>query len=245
MSGSKLLGRLPDKDARLVLVSGEYPELAESLRYIGICTITTASYKRLPGPVQWHPDMQACIIGDRVIVLKGGGLHNLLAGYNISAFETARLPKSAYPGDVLCNVLAWDKFILGNSKTADTVVQQAAQNIEATWIDVKQGYAACTVALVDEQSAITADEGVADQLERYGLKVLRIRPGDIRLPGYSYGFIGGCCGKLAPDMMAFTGKLDKHRDGTRIKTFLGDRGVRALELLEGELLDVGGLIALN
>ncbi len=77
------------------------------------------------------------------------------------------------------------------------------------------------------------------------MKVLRIRPGDIRLPGYSYGFIGGCCGKLAPDMMAFTGKLDKHRDGTRIKAFLGDRGVRTLELLEGELLDVGGLIALN
>ncbi len=244
MIADKLLGRLPDKRASLVIASGEYPELTESLRQIGVCPITTISDRRLPGPVQWHPDMQACAIGDRLIVLRDGGLQNVLAEHGIHISETMKLPESVYPGDVICNALAWGRFILGNSKTADKVVRQAAEGMKAVWIDVKQGYAACAAALVDERSAITSDEGIALRLEQHGLEVLRISPGDIRLPGYQYGFIGGCCGKLAPDMMAFAGRLDRHRDGKRIREFLADRDVHAVELLDGELLDVGGLIAL-
>ena len=76
------------------------------------------------------------------------------------------------------------------------------------------------------------------------MNVLRIHSGDILLPGYPYGFIGGCCGKLAPDVMAFAGKLDSHRDSKHISAFLNTRGIKIVELLDGELLDVGGLVAL-
>ncbi len=244
MSGRKLLGRLPDRPAKLVLVSGEYPELAENLRLLGIEAVTTLADNRLPGPVQWHPDMQVCFIGGSAIALKNSSLHNSLAKHNIFASSTERFPKNTYPDDVLCNVLAWDRFVLGNRKTADKAVMEAAAELCASWIDVNQGYSACATALADKHSAITADEGIAGKLEQRGIEVLKICSEGIRLPGYSYGFIGGCCGKLAPDLMAFAGSLYKHPDGRRIKRFLNDHGIKAVELLEGELLDVGGIITL-
>lgn len=240
-----LPGRLPGDPAKLVLVSGEYPEMAESLERMDFKTIRTAEDHRLPGPVRWHPDMQACIVGGDIVVLRDGSLRSVLAEHGISAEETLRLPGPVYPKDVLCNVLAWDGWVLGNTRTADESILGAAKASGAVWIDVRQGYAACSTALVDERSAITADIGIAGSLERQGIQVLRISPGAVRLPGYPYGFIGGCCGKLAPDVMAFTGRLDSHPDAGRIREFLSKRGVRPVELTDGELLDVGGLIALR
>lgn len=44
--------------------------------------------------------------------------------------------------------------------------------------------------------------------------------------------------------MAFAGSRDSHPDGERRRKFLSLRGVVPVELFCGELLDVGGLIAL-
>lgn len=244
MTGLVPLGRLPNRPARLVLASGEYPELAKSLQKLGIKTVATSADTRLPAPIQWHPDMQACTIGDRMIVLKNSFLSEKLKKYVFGVEETFDVPRQSYPKDVLCNVLTWGKWALGNDNTADKAVILAAKSFGAVWLNVKQGYAACATALVDEQSVITADMGIANKLERNGMQVLKISAGAIRLPGYSYGFIGGCCGKLAPDLIAFAGSLDNHPDSRKIRNFLASRGVRALELMDGELLDAGGFIAL-
>lgn len=227
---------------QIILVSGEYPQLGIALRQLGFETIETKKDARLPKPIQWHPDMQASVLDGRVFTLKGGELPELLKQREIPFEETDALPESCYPKDVLCNVLAWEGYVLGNPKTVDQKLLRAAEG--RTWISVRQGYAACSTALVDEQSAITADMGIAAQLERCGMKVLRIQAGHIRLPGYSYGFIGGCCGKLSADVMAFVGSLERHPDAKQIQEFLDCRHVSALSLTDGELLDVGGMFRL-
>ena len=61
MSKNILSSHLLDRPAELMIVSGEYPELRASLSKLGIKTVTTTADDRLPGPVQWHPDMQVCI----------------------------------------------------------------------------------------------------------------------------------------------------------------------------------------
>lgn len=244
MNENMLSGRLPDRLAGLVLASGEYPELADGLRRLGIGVVVTTADMRLPEPVKWHPDMQACYIGGKVIVLRDSSLLDALRKHGIMATVTQSVPRPDYPNDVLCNVLAWDGWALGNMRSADRTIIQAAETVGATWINVKQGYAACVAALVDERSVVTADLGIADRLERHGIQVLRIGAGAVNLPGYQYGFIGGCCGKLAPDVMAFAGRLDSHPDGKSIRGFLAARGVRAVELMDCELMDVGGIITL-
>lgn len=236
--------RLPSHPVSAAVVSGEYPQLAAALENMGVHAVPTNRDPRLPKPIAWHPDTQVCALGKKTIVLRGSLLAEPFRALGIPIEETAQEPGSRYPQDALCNVLAWHRFALGNRQTADNAVTQAAGEIGLFWIPVKQGYPACSVALVNESAAITADPGVAAQLERHQLTVLRIEAGHIRLPGYRMGFIGGCCGKLAPDQMAFTGCLDKHPDGQRIRDFLKTYGVAAVELFDGELVDMGGILPL-
>lgn len=237
--------RLPDRPVKAMLVSGEYPELAERIRQLKIEVIVTQEDVRLPKSVRWHPDMQICSVAGRTFVLKGSALIARLSKHSILAEETVSLPSETYPHDVLCNVLSWNRCVLGNPKTADKEIIQAAKENGLEWIAVNQGYTACSTVLVNENAAITADKGIAKALDQRGMEVLQISPGFIELPGYEYGFIGGCCGKLAPDLLAFTGRLDSHPDGEKIADFLGVHHIQYVELINRPLIDVGGLISFH
>jgi len=81
-----------------------------------------------------------------------------------------------------------------NEQAAAPELLEAARRMGLELIPVKQGYAKCSLCIVSENAVITADEGLAYTLCRAGLDVLKIIPGCIRLPGYGYGFIGGCGG---------------------------------------------------
>lgn len=237
--------RLPRTCAKRVLVSGEYPELSLALESMGIIPLATEPDTRLPPPVAWHPDMQACALDGKLFVLRDGPLNRTLRQYHWDFCLTSQKPGNRYPADAICNVLSWGQFVMGNPRVADGSIQQAAKAAARKWISVKQGYTACSAAMVDEHAAITADPGVAAQLERHGIEILCIVPGHISLPGYSTGLFGGCCGKIAPDAMAFAGQLESHPNGREIRDFLWAHGVRAVELIKGRLLDIGGLLALS
>jgi len=229
---------------KLALVSGEYPELAENLRQKGITPIETLFDFRLPSPVGFHPDMQVCILGDEIFVLEGGPLRDKLAAYGLSVKETEIPPQKEYPRDVLCNGFVWGGWLVANPKTLDVRIQDSAREQGLRTLPVRQGYASCSVARVDDKAAVTADLGMARCLESCGFEVLRIRPGFITLPGYDTGFFGGCCGKVAPDVLAVSGRLDSHPDGEAIRDFVESRGVSVWELTANELTDVGGILAL-
>ena len=101
---------------------------------------------------------------------------------------------------------------------------------------------AASVCVVDENSIITADAGIAAAAEGRGLDVLRIQAGFFELPGYSYGFIGGSCFKLSKTELVFTGTIDRHPDRGAIIGFLHDHGVEALYLRDEPAVDIGGII---
>jgi len=109
-------------------------------------------------------------------------------------------------------------------------------------IDVNQGYARCSVAVIDKNSVITADEAIARKLSGEGFDVLRIRPGCIELPGYDYGFIGGCCGKLSSDKILFCGNPLNHPDGRLITEFIKSKDIEIITTDESNLFDFGGIV---
>ena len=78
-----------------------------------------------------------------------------------------------------------------------------------------------------------------------GIDVLLIPPGDICLPGYDTGFIGGCCGLIDKNILAFTGSLSEYSHGHKIIKFLEDHNVQYDCLLPGKMLDIGGVIPLK
>lgn len=238
--------RIPNSPVKLVLVSGEYPFLADQLEKQGIEVITTEPDQRLPGPVRFHPDMQACLLNrEYMFVLSGNVLKDKLSSWGISALETSAEPAGGYPGDVLCNAFALGGFLVGNPRYIDSEIRNTVKQIGLKELSVRQGYASCSAAIVNENSVITADKGIASALEGQGLDVLRIRPGFIKLPGYDTGLIGGCCGLLAPDTLGITGRLSSHPDGLKIREFLKACGISVFELSDGGLLDVGGIVPLK
>ncbi len=230
---------------KLALVSGEYPELAENLRQRGITPIETLFDPRLPSPVGFHPDMQACLLRDELFVLKGSPLRDRLAAYGLCVNETEALPQKEYPRDVLCNGFVWGGWLVGNPKTLDIRIRKAALEQGLQMLPVRQGYTSCSAARIDGKAAVTADLGLARRLESCGFEVLCIRPGFIALPGYDTGFFGGCCGKVAPDVLAVSGRLSSHPDGCVIKEFIESRGVSIWELTGNVLTDVGGILPLT
>ena len=58
-------------------------------------------------------------------------------------------------------------------------------------INVSQGYSKCSLCIVNENSVITEDDGIAEVLKRHNMDVLKISAGDVLLSGLDYGFLGG------------------------------------------------------
>ena len=110
---------------------------------------------------------------------------------------------------------------------------------------VRQGYAKCSMLVVDERSIITQDAGIARAARGIGLNVLEIMPGYVALDGFEYGFLGGAGFKPAAGIIAFTGTLDAHPDRLRILTFLAARGVSAVYLTGLPVFDIGSAIPIT
>ena len=116
-----------------------------------------------------------------------------------------------------------------------------AKSMGLTFIDVPQGYARCSCLPVDETSIITADRGIIGPCRAAGLSVLEVTPGHVLLPGYTYGFIGGCGGRVG-DTIVFHGSLNQHPDGDAIRRFIEERGLACVDFPEFPLTDIGSII---
>ncbi len=159
-------------------------------------------------------------------------------------------PSGSYPGSARFNALPLGGCLYGRMASVSSAVREEFSRR----VDVKQGYARCAVlALSAARAAVTADEGMARAMEENGVKVLRVRPGFVRLDGRDDGFFGGacftddpeCCCSLhtAPSVVTF-GSLSSHPDGEAVRAFIRGRGYTLTEL-DGELTDYGGAVVVR
>lgn len=236
---------LPQSRVSMVLLSPEYPAVFQSVQKLGIQAIATISSQNLPDPIRYHSDMLCCYLGDGLAVVPHGEekLIQRLNYFDIQTIVTQTPLGKCYPEDAPCNILQIAEKVFWNPKSAAPEIQQ--QLAEKQHFAVAQGYTRCAAAVVDANSLITADRGVSRTAQKAGVEVLEIQPGHIQLPGYEYGFIGGCCGLAAPDELLFTGSLKSHPDGRRIQEFLQQRNITAIELTDGPLLDIGGILPIR
>ena len=185
-----------------------------------------------------------------------------------------------YPGNIIYNAVCTGKYFIHNLKYTDPDLMQKAQLHHAkgalasasgdacgalrdpaplTFIDVPQGYTRCCCLPVDDRSFITSDHGIARALAPYDVDVLLIERGHIALPGFDYGFIGGCCGHImtmpadtssdssvtnapADNVIVFNGDLTIHPDHQKIIDFIETRGIKPV-WFEGEpLMDIGSIL---
>ncbi len=200
----------------------------------------------LPAPVQGHTDMMLNHLGGSRVLISPHNQENVdrLMGRGFSVKFISESLTDNYPGDALLDSLIINHSCFFHEKATAQEIKDYCELNNILLYPVKQGYIKCSVCIVDEASFITSDSGIAAAGTRAGFNVLEISTGHIMLPGYEYGFIGGCSGLLAPDLLAFTGDITKHPDYISIRDFAGRRQVKLVSLTSDPLKDIGSIIPL-
>jgi hypothetical protein len=175
-------------------------------------------------PVRCHPDLVYCRLKEDIIFM-----------------GNERLLKPVYPGDIIYNGFSTGKYFIHDLEHTDRSLLKSAKDLNLTLVNVKQGYACCSIVPVDEDSIITYDRGIAKAAEAAGLSVLTIGPGHVELPGYDTGFIGGTSGRVG-DEIIFNGDLSAHPDCQAIRQFIEERGLKVRYFSGYPLRDIGSII---
>ncbi|GHU81488.1 hypothetical protein AGMMS50284_1420 [Clostridia bacterium] len=237
---------LPNEKISKVIISGEYPSIIKEFEKLGIKTITTKSHKALPLYESYHADLQCLHTHDNnVIVLQNNDyIVKQLEENNINYTICKSKGEDIYPYYILLNAAIIGDFILCKEIAIDPLVKEFAKENDKKIINVNQGYARCSTAIVSENAIITSDNSIIAAAKELEIDVLKIKKGFIDLPGYNYGFIGGCCGKLDKDTLLFIGKIEEHPEYKKMKSFADNHNVNLLSLTNEPLLDIGGFISI-
>lgn len=214
-------------------------QIYNELDNLGIKIIKTDKHPNLPEPVSYHPDMQFYYDGNGIFYLNDDNksLLNNFEGANVIFVN--KLLTSKYPNDILFNIC----------KIGDTVICMDENEITEKisykdLIKVKQGYTKCSILPISDNAFITDDISIYKSLYNK-MDVLLIDKGEIMLNGYSYGFIGGCGGKIDIDKICFFGKIEEHKNFNSIKSFLQNHRILHHSLSNEKLYDYGSFIPIE
>ncbi len=231
-----------------LIIGRKYSEnLSKELNALGIEVVYLPDNPYVDERLSGHADLSVFHAGGHKLLLApflentDFSISMRKKGFNIQ-FANIKQNKF-YPYDASMNACAFEnKLIYSKNITASDIVNCFQQTGERTLISTKQGYAGCSVCVVDENSIITSDRGIYKESIKAGLDVLLISAGYVNLTGFEYGFIGGASFKIAADKLCFTGTLEAHPDKIRIENFLQVRNVEPVYLTTLPAFDIGGAI---
>ena len=221
-----------------------------SLLLRGARLIKLPPSEKLPSPMASHPDMLLFLHKNRIITSAEYCERYPYIFTDIREFSdsakftfTDDVFENKYPRDAIFNALTVGDRVFLKKDTVSRTVISYAESCGFDIVQVKQGYPACTV-LAFGNSAITADLGMARTLSDYGVKVTLIENGDITLPPYEYGFIGGASGVYKNEVY-FLGDINSHRDAKKICDAVKAEGFNPISLSDEPLADLGRILFVN
>lgn len=200
---------------------------------------TTAVYEAVSG----HPDIYVCKMGKEIIVAKEQlpFIKQSLDQNNITYLEGEASLGFKYPENIRYNVVQMGNNLIHNIKYTDKVLLKKAEEHDLKLYHVKQGYTKCNLVIVDENSAITSDEGLCKALQTIEIDVLLVQKGFVKLEGFDYGFLGGACGRI-DNTIFFNGNLENHPDFKKIQEFIKSKSVNLKYFEKYPLEDIGSII---
>lgn len=208
-----------------------------------ICPPSEKLYEAVCG----HPDMLLHIMDNKIIVHKDipKDFLELISSLGLDIVYSHSSIVSTYPKDIILNAVSVSNLFLHYTDYSDKNLINLAINSGKRVIRVKQGYTKCSTALVNDRAIITSDKGIATAFKDETFDVLLLPPGDIDLPGLDYGFIGGACGLIDENILAFYGDLEYYAYGKDVLSFLKKHKVEPLFLYKGKLIDRGSILSIN
>ena len=223
-------------------------EISHSLEKYKYQVIKMPVFNKLSAPVSGHPDMLMTVVDKTIYCHKDyfsetKDIFKLFCeeGYTIKADD--HLVSFEYPHDISYNCAVFGTKIFALEKSMSPLLRADCQSFGRKVVNVRQGYAKCSTALVGNKGIISADASILKVAEQEGINALRIDEGHINLKGYSHGFIGGATGN-DNEKMFFAGDYRTHPDGKRIEGFCRSLRIEPISLCEGMLTDIGTIIFL-
>lgn len=194
--------------------------------------------------IDGHPDIQIFVKDDSIILQNQASeeFKKILSqnAHNKKIIFSNNTLEKKYPNNIFLNCLCLKDYFIHFLKHTDPKVIKAVK--DKILINVKQGYTKCSTAVVSDSAIITSDESIYNALTKTSVDALLIPPGDILLPGLNYGFIGGTCGLISEDKLAFFGNLKYYKYGTEVKKFLYKHNVEPIYLRDDVLIDRGSIL---
>lgn len=212
---------------KIYISENAFPDLIDWLSAVGWAVSEIKAQPHISTGISAHPDIYMCKLG--------------VSDESPVFFGDPGKVTDKYPGDVLYNAASSGRYFIYHKEYTDPALVAEGLSDGAVPVPVRQGYVKCSTAIIDEESFITSDEGIAKALTAAGATVLLIRPGLIALPGYDYGFIGGTCGRVE-NHIVFNGNISAHPDFKAIKNFIISRNLYLVYFENLPLTDIGSII---
>ena len=224
-------------------------EIEQNLIKFGVIPVKLFGIKKFGEihPIYYHPDMFCFKLEDNkwIFYEEVNNINqNIIDKLNLEIIIAKNPISCEYPNDVGLNAAMFGNNLICNVKHTNQKMIEYAKKTNKNIIDVKQGYAKCSICIIDENSIITSDDSIYKKAVQNNIDVLLIEKGQIDLNGYDYGFIGGCSGLIDKNKFAFTGNIKLHPDYENIKKFCDNRGVEIISLSDQKLYDYGSLFKL-
>lgn len=194
-----------------------------------------------------HVDIFTCKIGKKIIVEPTQYMNMPKISAIIKGSEEIR---EKYPHDIKYNVCTIGKKSFHNFEYTDLKIKDELIRQGYEMINTTQGYTNCSIAVIDDNSAIVTDRGLYKILQKHNIDVLYLEyEPDIKLLNldeYSnrYGFIGGAISRVEDKIIVF-GDLNKIDAEGIIRKFIEQKGLEIIDFEELDVIDYGGIVEIN
>lgn len=241
---------LPVAKTRLAVVDGRIAaDMQTCLEKSGICLIKTERHPDLYEAIAFHPDIMLHHMGGNRIVYAPATSDSVLQSLEKHEFklvEGAKKLSPVYPADIAYNGARVGNFFFHNLKYTDEILLNELASADIEIVNVRQGYAKCAVAVIDENCIITSDVGIANAAAKRGISVLVVSPQkNISLTGLDYGFIGGSSGMINISQLAVFGNAESLEEFSIIEKFLHHKKIEIVSLSDSIVMDYGSLLPLK
>lgn len=233
---------LPKSKVRHIIIGEKYRDLLENaLTVHNFEPIWLKSNPHVDERLSGHADLSAAHIGKSIIISEY--LKPCEQIRNLISIEYTPNPKQAiYPYDAGLNFCIIGDKLFFNPKTSNAAaVKSGCKHL----IAVRQGYTKCSICVVDENSIITSDKHIAEKAETIGMDALYLPDPFIKLNGFDHGFIGGASFKISESELAFTGTIEDTNIKNKIESFLSERCIKPIYLIDKPIFDIGSAIPLT
>lgn len=238
---------LPQSNVSLAVIGEGHERVAVALEHeLQIALLYSKANISIDRCAANHADMAVHCTGGGTVVADCSQteLITKLRQQGATVVPTERPVSGAYPADVALNCVSIGGRLLCREDAVSERLREAYEKKGVLILNVKQGYTKCSTLPIGENAVITDDETIFKACMSLKLDCLKISRGDIYLDGVHEGFIGGSGFMLNKKTAVFFGELSTHKDGKKISDFLKRHGVDFVELTEGQLQDIGGVVSI-